>query len=110
MTHGVLPAKRNSDTLEIDATSIVPHAATAHERTGDSDIAHSNAQLARSTMVMGDVHATIGRHMNEQQMIYVVVGDARTQRDRVADLGYGAPVQLDLHGQTLLAQAVKPVR
>ena len=31
-------------------------------------------------------------------MIYVVVGDAATQRARVAALGYGDPVILDVHG------------
>ena len=31
-------------------------------------------------------------------MIYVVVGDADTQLARLASLGYGEPVRLDIHG------------
>jgi zinc protease len=32
-------------------------------------------------------------------MIYVVVGDAATQRERLSALGYGQPVLLDIHGR-----------
>ncbi len=36
--------------------------------------------------------------MDESEMIWIVVGDGATQRDRVAELGYGEPVELDRRG------------
>ncbi len=47
---------------------------------------------------LGEVHRMIRDYMNEERMIYVVVGDGETQRARVAELGYGPPVLLDVHG------------
>jgi len=35
-------------------------------------------------------------------MIYVVVGDAKTQLDRIKDLGYGDPIVLDMLGNEIL--------
>ena len=32
-------------------------------------------------------------------MIYLVVGDAETQLERIKELGYGVPVELDIHGE-----------
>ncbi len=53
------------------------------------------------SLTLDEVHATIDRYMNEKHMVYVVVGDGATQRTRVAQLGYGAPVALDLHGMPI---------
>lgn len=46
-----------------------------------------------------DIHQVIKQHLNEQQMIYLVVGDAATQLKRIKELGYGEPVELDIHGE-----------
>ncbi|NVK55171.1 MAG: insulinase family protein [Alteromonadaceae bacterium] len=48
-----------------------------------------------------DIHKVINTHLNEQNMIYLVVGDAATQLERIEELGYGKPVQLDIHGNIL---------
>ena len=50
-------------------------------------------------MTLEDFQDVITTYLDESQMIYVVVGDAETQLDRVAELGYGEPVVLDLYGR-----------
>ena len=50
-------------------------------------------------MTLDDFRSVIRTHLDESRMIYVVVGDAATQLPRVAELGYGAPVRLDLYGR-----------
>ena len=52
-------------------------------------------------MSLTELKKVIEKHMNEQQMIYVVVGDAKTQLQRMADLGYGQAIVLDVHGHRL---------
>ncbi|MCF6226078.1 MAG: hypothetical protein L3J22_07235 [Xanthomonadales bacterium] len=47
------------------------------------------------------VQQTIQQHLQEQEMIYLVVGDADTQLHRMKDLGYGGPIILDIHGKRL---------
>ncbi|WDE14649.1 insulinase family protein [Thalassomonas haliotis] len=47
------------------------------------------------------VHQTISKHLDEQQMIYLVVGDAKSQLKRMKDLGYGEPVILDKQGNII---------
>jgi zinc protease len=34
-------------------------------------------------------------HVNHDRMVYVVVGDARTQLDRLGALGLGSPIVVD---------------
>ncbi len=41
------------------------------------------------------------KYAEEQQMIYIVVGDAKTQLEKVAAFGYGNPVMLDRLGNRL---------
>jgi zinc protease len=48
-----------------------------------------------------NVHNMIAKNIDEQQMIYLVVGDAETQLSRMKDLGYGEPIVLDIHGNTV---------
>jgi len=55
-------------------------------------------QQELATLALEDVHATIGKYMDESRMVYVVVGDGATQRERIKSLGYGDPVLLDIHG------------
>jgi zinc protease len=52
-------------------------------------------------LTLEQVHATIERYLDESRMVYVVVGDAATQRERLAALGYGDPVILDVHGNAV---------
>ena len=35
------------------------------------------------------------------EMFYLIVGDAATQMDRLSDLGFGEPIQLDANGDPL---------
>jgi zinc protease len=44
------------------------------------------------------VQAMANQYLNDDQMTYVVVGDAATQLSRLAELGYGEPIQLDRQG------------
>jgi len=46
-------------------------------------------------MTRDDFRAAITTHLDESQMIYVVVGDAETQLDRMVELGLGEPVVVD---------------
>ena len=50
-------------------------------------------------MTQDDFREVIDTYLDESQMIYVVVGDAETQLDRVAELGYGEAVLLDIYGR-----------
>ncbi len=40
----------------------------------------------------------IGRYLNEEEMIYLVVGDAETQLEDIRNAGKGEPIILDLQG------------
>jgi len=50
-------------------------------------------------MTQEDFRDVISSHLDESQMIYVVVGDAQTQLGRMAELGYGEPTLLDIYGR-----------
>ena len=50
-------------------------------------------------MTQDDFREVINSYLDESRMIYVVVGDAATQLARVAELGYGEPVLLDIYGR-----------
>jgi zinc protease len=63
-----------------------------------SDFVERN-QEALLAMTRGDFRTLIETYLDESQMIYVVVGDAATQRERLSALGYGQPVLLDIHGR-----------
>ena len=39
-----------------------------------------------------------GRYVDAGRMIYLVVGDARTQLDRLTQVGFGRPILIDLDG------------
>lgn len=47
------------------------------------------------------VKGIIEKHLDEKNMIYLVVGDAKTQLSRMKDLGYGEPIMLDNEGNRL---------
>jgi zinc protease len=48
-----------------------------------------------------DLHNAIETFLDEQEMIYLVVGDAASQLERMKDLGYGEPIVLDSDGNLL---------
>ena len=48
-----------------------------------------------------DLHNAIETFLDEQEMIYVVVGDAASQLDRMEGLGYGEPILLDSDGNLI---------
>ena len=50
-------------------------------------------------MTLEDFRAVINTYLDESRMIYLVAGDADTQLGRVAELGYGEPVVLDIYGR-----------
>ena len=50
---------------------------------------------------LAEVRGNIEKYLNEQQMIYLVVGDAKTQLGRIKELGYGEPILLDIHGDVI---------
>ncbi len=55
-------------------------------------------QQELADMTLDQAHALINRYLDEQQMIYVIAGDAKTQLSRIKDLGYGEPMVLDKEG------------
>ena len=45
-----------------------------------------------------DFHKMIDTYLNEDNMFYLVVGDAKTQLNQMAEFGYGSPIRLDING------------
>ncbi len=64
-------------------------------------VAREQAQLAALTL--DDARGLAGRWFDPARMVFVVVGDAATQRDRLAELGYGPPLMLDRSGEPAAA-------
>ncbi|NMP30606.1 insulinase family protein [Thalassotalea sp. M1531] len=58
-------------------------------------------QQELQSMTLQQAKAIYNKHADEQQMIYVVVGDAKTQLNRMKSLGYGDPIVLDKDGNRL---------
>jgi zinc protease len=56
-------------------------------------------QATLQGMTQDDFREVLNTYLDESRMIYVVVGDAETQLGRVAELGYGEPVVLDIYGR-----------
>jgi zinc protease len=52
-------------------------------------------QAMLSDMSTADFHRVINQYLQEQDMIWVVVGDGETQRQALAEFGYGEAVELD---------------
>ena len=66
-----------------------------------SDQFLENEQAVLDSMDLQQAKAYIDRYIDEQDMIYVVVGDGKTQLDRLKELGYGEPVVLDRDGNPM---------
>ncbi|WP_281560759.1 pitrilysin family protein [Thalassomonas sp. RHCl1] len=68
------------------------------------DLADDYIEQRQSYVKQADlkqIHQTISKHLDEQQMIYLVVGDAKSQLKRLKDLGYGEAVILDKDGNII---------
>jgi len=61
--------------------------------------------LAREDIVremdVGSIQVLADKYLDSSQMIWLVVGDAATQKDRLAALGLGEPVMLDREGSVI---------
>ena len=49
-------------------------------------------------MNLEEIHNLADEYLNEQNMIYVIVGDAKTQLSQLKEFGYGDPIVLDRDG------------
>ena len=52
-------------------------------------------------MSVRSVQELANRYIDTDQMIYVVVGDAATQLERLTELGYENPIMLDSNGKRI---------
>ena len=59
----------------------------------------SRQETAIAEMTVAEVRALARAHLDPDRMVYVVVGDARTQLSRLDELGLGAPILLDRDAQ-----------
>ncbi|WP_259368753.1 pitrilysin family protein [Colwellia sp. Bg11-12] len=50
---------------------------------------------------LDNIHKNIDQYFDEQSMIYLVVGDAKTQLARMKDFGYGDPIVLNTDGEQM---------
>ncbi|GAA4352741.1 M16 family metallopeptidase [Kangiella taiwanensis] len=60
---------------------------------------HEQQEL--SNLELSDFKQTIQQYMNPKRMDYLVVGDAKTQLERLGELGLGKPIQLDIKGNQI---------
>jgi len=65
------------------------------------DIVEKETAVLQS-MSTEDFREVITEHMDESEMIWVIVGDGATQRERIEDFGYGEPIELDRQGNPLM--------
>lgn len=65
----------------------------------DDYIEQENRQL--QSLTVPDMRTLIAEHLGAERMLYVVVGDGKTQLTRLKKLGYGEPVLLDRSGEPL---------
>lgn len=49
-------------------------------------------------MTLEEAKALIGKYINPEKMIYLVIGDAKTQASRLKEVGLGNPIMLDREG------------
>ncbi|MDO1501136.1 pitrilysin family protein [Winogradskyella maritima] len=57
----------------------------------DTDYAKQREAIVKA-MTVEDIKALAEKYINPDQMIYVVVGDAKTQLDKLKQLGFGEPI------------------
>lgn len=66
-----------------------------------SDNYVSEQQAVLNNMTLQQANATISQYMDPDKMIYLVVGDAETQLERVNQLGLGEAIVLDNNGNVI---------
>ena len=49
-------------------------------------------------MNLEEIQNLADKYLNEHNMIYVIVGDAKTQLSQLKEFGYGDPIVLDRDG------------
>ncbi|NQZ24160.1 MAG: insulinase family protein [Colwellia sp.] len=54
-----------------------------------------------TALKLANIHHNIDKYFDEQSMIYLVVGDAKTQLARMKDFGYGEPILLTIDGEEI---------
>jgi zinc protease len=88
--------KRNSRAFETLAAK-----AGLLNRIARQDLPHDVVEREQALLVAmtkADFQRVIDQYLDEKQMIWVVVGDGATQRNLVAEFGYGEVVELDRRG------------
>ncbi len=70
------------------------------QRGAPYNIVELETQVLQS-MTTQDFRQAIDRNLNESEMIWVVVGDAETQLERLKEFGYGDVIMLDRQGNPL---------
>ena len=60
-----------------------------------------NQQGVLLNMEMNEVRSLVNQYINEDNMTYIIVGDSKSQLDRVSKFGYGKPVVLDKLGNPI---------
>lgn len=58
-------------------------------------------EMKAEKISLDEAKAVYGRYIQPEKMIYVVVGDARTQFDRLKEAGLGQPVLVDMEGNLI---------
>lgn len=58
-------------------------------------------QKALDSLTLEQAQATIGKYINRDKMIYLVVGDAESQLPRMKELGLGEPIVLNKNGDVI---------
>ncbi len=105
------PASFDEETLETTRTMMLRSNALEYETLGDKigilqsittfdlpeDYLQQEMEVIRN-INLDQAQATIDRYITPDNMIYVVVGDAKTQADRLKGLGLGDPIMLDREG------------
>jgi zinc protease len=57
-----------------------------------------DGQAELMEMSLEDFHQIIDTYIDESQMVYLIVGDGKTQRSEIGKLGYGPARILDIYG------------
>ncbi len=55
-------------------------------------------ELNAGKITLEEAKALYARYIQPDKMVYVVVGDARTQFDRLKEAGLGEPILVDIEG------------
>lgn len=68
---------------------------------GKSSSFMENEQNELTSMKLADYKEMIKKYLNEEKMIYLIVGDGASQLEEVRKLGMGDPIILDINGDPI---------